>query len=60
MLVINLFSLNFTSIEIEGEMVSFTQNERTLRGGEGAQKRARANKGGGRGQNSEILSERTF
>ena len=41
-------------------MVSFTQNERTLRGGEGAQKRARANTGGGRGQNSEILSERTF
>ena len=31
-LIINFFSLNFTKIEIEGERVSSSQNERTLRG----------------------------
>ena len=32
-LIINLFSLNFSSIEIEGERVSSSQNKRTLGGG---------------------------
>ena len=30
MLIVNFFSLNFTSIEIEGERVSSSQNEGTL------------------------------
>ena len=30
--IINFFSLNFTIMEIEGERVSSSQNERTLRG----------------------------
>ena len=34
LLIINFFSPNFTSIEIQGETVSSSQNERTL--GEGA------------------------
>ena len=34
-LISNFFSLNFTSIEIEGEMVSSSQNDRTLAGWEG-------------------------
>ena len=62
-LLINFFSLNFTSIGTEGEGVGSSQNERTLSGG-ASRKRTRANKGkqGGRGggQNSGILSERTF
>ena len=33
-LIINFFSLNFWSIEIEGERVSSSQNERTLGSGE--------------------------
>ena len=33
--MIHFFSLNFASIEIEGERVSSSQNERTLGGGEG-------------------------
>ena len=55
--IIIFFSLNFTSIEIEGERVSSSQNERTLGGWRdagGARKGTRANKGGGeggRGQN---------
>ena len=48
--IINFFSLNFTSIEIEGERVSSSQNERTLGGG-GARKQTRANKGEGEGSN---------
>ena len=62
-LIINFFSLNFTSIETEGKGVSSSQNEPTLGGGEGggSRKRTRANKGAeGGGQNSGILSERTF
>ena len=35
MLIINFFSLNFTSAEIEGERVSSSQNERSLEGGGG-------------------------
>ena len=59
-LIINFFSLKFTSIEMKGERVSSTQNERTFRGG-CARKHTKANKrGGGRNQNSGILSERTF
>ena len=58
-LIINFFSLNFTSIDIEGERVSSGQNERTLGcvcvcGG------VLKNEQGGRGQNSGILSKRTF
>ena len=34
-LIINFLSLNFTSIEIEGERVSCSQNERALGGGPG-------------------------
>ena len=48
-LIINFLSLNFTSIEIEGERVSCSQNERALGGGRG-----------GGCQNSGILSERPF
>ena len=75
LLIINFFSLNFTSIKIEGERGSSSQNERTI-GGRGAQKRTKMNKRGrgegcsktnkdeqegkGGGQNSGILSERTF
>ena len=44
-LIINFFSLNFSSIEIEGERVSSSQNERTLGLG-GALKQKTANKGG--------------
>ena len=58
-LIINFFSLKFTSIEIKGERVSSTQNERTFRRG-CARKQTKANKGGARGQNSGILSERSF
>ena len=32
-LIINFFSLNFTSVEIEGERVSSSQNKHTLGGG---------------------------
>ena len=47
-------------MEIEGERVSSSQNERTYRG-EWCFKTTRANKGErGGGQNSGILSERTF
>ena len=53
-LIIYFFYLNFTIIEIEGERVSSSQNECTLRGGLGggdAQKQTRTNKrGGGRGR----------
>ena len=45
MFIINFLSLNFTSVKIEGERVSFNQNERTLGEG-GARKRTRPNKGG--------------
>ena len=34
-LIINFFSLNFTSVEIEGERVSSSQNKHTLGGGGG-------------------------
>ena len=50
--MLNFFSLNFRSIEIEGERVSSNQNKRTLwgpgEGGEereGARKRTRAKRG---------------
>ena len=57
-------SLNFRSIEIEGERESSSKNKCTLGkrgGGEVAQKQTRANKGeGGGGQNLGILSKLTF
>ena len=65
----NLFSLNFASIEIEEERVSSSQDKCTLRLEEGGMdwcsktyKGTRANKGGGRewGQNSGILRECAF
>ena len=34
-LIINFFSLNFTSVEIEGERVSSSQNKHTMGGGGG-------------------------
>ena len=43
--IINFFSLNFTSIEIEGERVSSSQNEPALAGGEFS-KRSNAEQGG--------------
>ena len=49
--MLNFFSLNFRSIEIEGERVSSSQNKRTLWGPgggeerEGARKRTRAKRG---------------
>ena len=60
LLIINFFSLNFTSIEIQGEKVSSSQNERTL--GEGALGVcSKTNKGKQGGiQNLGILSELTF
>ena len=45
-LIINFFSLNFTSIEIQEERVNSSQNERTLGEGVG-RKRTRAKKGVG-------------
>ena len=48
-LIINFFSLNFTSIEIEGERVSSNQNERTLEGGGVLEKEQGQSRGGGRG-----------
>ena len=61
-LIINFFPLIFTSIEIEGERVSSSQKKRTLRGG--GRECSKTNKGEqegmGLGQNSGILSERTF
>ena len=51
-LIINFFSLNFTSVEIEGERVSSSQNKRTLKGGGRvggcARKQTRVNKVGER------------
>ena len=58
-----LFSLNFTSIEIEGKSMSSSQTERALevgRGGEGARKRTRTNKGRGGAGEGGILSQRIF
>ena len=46
LITINFFSVNFRSIEIGGEKVSSSQNERTL-GRWGAKKQTRMNKGGG-------------
>ena len=59
-LITNFFSLNFTSIEIEGERVSSSQNEHDF--GRGfARKRTRTNKRGeGVSQNLGIMSKRTF
>ena len=57
-LIINLFSLNFKSIKIEGERVSFSQNERTLEERGAARKRTRTNKGGGRSKPENL--ERTY
>ena len=48
MLIIKFFSVNFTSIEIEGERVSSSQNERNLGGwGGGGGGRGGKRKGGG-------------
>ena len=57
----NLFSLNFTSIEIEEERVSSSQKERTLgvRGGM-CSKLNKGEQGERRGENSRILRESTF
>ena len=51
MLIINFFSLNFTSAEIEGERVSSSQNERSLEGGGGVGGCSKMNKDeqGGKG-----------
>ena len=38
-LIIKFFSVNFTSIEIEGERVSSSQNERNLGGDGGGKER---------------------
>ena len=62
-LISNFFSLNFTSIETEGERGSSSQNERTFGeggagGAGGVSTRTRKKKVGGGGQNSGILSER--
>ena len=48
MLIINFFSLNFTSVEIEGERVSSSQNERSLEvgGGWGCSKMNKDEQGG--------------
>ena len=59
--IINFFSLNFTSIKIEGEKVSSSQNERSLKeGGEGGRwwwsETNEKEHGGGGDQNSGILS----
>ena len=50
MLIVNFFSLNFTSIEIEGERVSSSQNEGTLVvvGGGGVENKQGQTKGEGR------------
>ena len=58
----NLFSLNVTSMEIQRERVSSSQNEHKLGGGGGCSK-TKTNKdeqGGRGGQNLVILSECTF
>ena len=61
-LIINFLSLNFTSIEIEGERVSSNQNEHTkgVRGGGENSKTNKGEQGGREGQNLWILIERTF
>ena len=65
-LIINFLSLNFTSIEIEGERVTSIQKERTLVGGGGggggcAQKRTRVNKEEEGGSGSKLGNlERTY
>ena len=62
-LIINFFALNFASIEIEGERVSSSQDECTLRleGGWGVLENVQAKTRGRRaGQNSGILSECPF
>ena len=54
-------SLSFTSIEIEGEWASSSQNKRTLGGGDGgggALKQTRTNKGGGASKLGNL--ERTY
>ena len=60
LLFINLFSLNFISIEIEGQRVSPSQNKSTLGERRVAPKWIRVNKGKGGGQNSGIFNECTF
>ena len=59
LVLISFLSLNFSSIEIEGERVSSSQNERTLWGG-GVRKWTRMKKRERGGQILGILSERTF
>ena len=55
--IINFFSLNFTSIEIERERVSSTLGGVCSKTNKGKQEGGR---GGGGEQNSDILTERTF
>ena len=57
--LINLFSVNFTSIETEWERGSSSQNERTLRGG-GVVENEQGWTRGHRRSKSGILSELTF
>ena len=62
-LIINFFSLNFTSIEIERERGSSRQNKRTMGGcgqGVGARKQTRTNKRGGKGVSKLGNLERTY
>ena len=59
LLVINFFSLNFTSIEIEVVRGNCSQNERTLGGGRVLENKQRQIRGE-EGLNSGILSEHTF
>ena len=55
------FSVNFTSIKFEGERVRSGQNERTWGEGRGVLENEQGQtRGEGGGQNTEILSERTF
>ena len=49
MLIINLFSLNFPSREIDGERGNSSQNERTLGGGKGVLENEQGWARGGRG-----------
>ena len=59
MLIINFFSLNFKSLEIERERVSSIQNERNSKGRRCVRKRTRANMGGAGGSKLGNL-ERTY
>ena len=62
LVLIKFFSLNFTSIEIEGERVSSSQNKRTLTRGRVRGVYSKTNKGeqGGRGESKLGNLERTY